>query len=91
MAVRIRLKRMGAKKRPFYRLVVADARTARNGAYIDDVGLYDPIADPTKIEVDGDKARKWLAQGAQPSDAARRILAKAGVLEPLKYNSESEQ
>jgi small subunit ribosomal protein S16 len=73
---------MGAKKRPYYRLVVADARTAGSGTYIDDVGSYDPIAQPAQINVDAEKARQWLQKGAQPSDAARRLLVKAGVLAP---------
>ncbi len=81
MAVRIRLRRMGAKKRPFYRLVVADSRTARNGAYVDDVGSYDPIAEPAQVQVDAEKARLGLQRGAQPSDGARRVLIRAGVLE----------
>jgi small subunit ribosomal protein S16 len=80
MAVRIRLKRMGAKKRPFYRLVVADARTARDGAYIEALGEYDPIAEPPRINIDAEKALQWINKGAQPSDTARRLLEKCGVL-----------
>lgn len=81
MAVRIRLKRMGAKKRPFYRLVVADARSARDGRVIESLGHYDPLAEPSVIKVDEEKAISWLNKGAQPSDAARRLLVRAGVLE----------
>lgn len=81
MAVRIRLKRMGAKKRPFYRLVVADSRMARDGRIIETLGHYDPLADPSRITVDGEKAKEWLQKGAQPSDTARRLLVKAGVIE----------
>ena len=81
MAVRIRLKRMGAKKRPFYRIVVADSRSARDGRIIETLGHYDPMTDPSTVSVDADKARVWLAQGAQPSDTARRLLAEAGVFE----------
>lgn len=79
MAVRIRLRRMGAKKRPFYRLVVADSRAGRNGRVIEFLGEYDPVVHPTHIRVDVEKAREWLRKGAQPSDTARRILREAGV------------
>ena len=81
MAVRIRLRRMGAKKRPFYRLVVADSRAARDGRVIDWLGEYDPVAEPTHVRVDAEKAKEWLAKGAQPSDTARRVLRLAGVLD----------
>ena len=81
MAVRIRLKRMGAKKRPFYRLVVADSRAARDGRVIETLGYYNPIADPAEIKVDEEKALYWLQKGAQPSDTARSILRKSGVLD----------
>mgnify|MGYP003756215131 FL=1 len=81
MAVRIRLKRMGAKKRPFYRLVVADARAARDGRFIDTLGYYNPITDPAQIEIDKEKALSWLKKGAQPSDTARALLKKSGVLD----------
>lgn len=79
MAVRIRLKRMGAKKRPFYRLIVADSRAARDGRFIDQLGHYDPIAEPIELRVDEEKALDWLRKGAQPSDTARDLLRKAGV------------
>lgn len=81
MAVRIRLKRMGAKKRPFYRLVVADSRAARDGRVIETLGHYDPLTEPSRISVDGERAKEWLKRGAQPSDTARRLLVKAGVIE----------
>ncbi len=81
MAVRIRLKRMGAKKRPFYRLVVADSRSARDGRFIDTVGSYDPLTEPAVIKVDEEKALEWLQKGAQPSDTARALLKKSGVME----------
>ena len=81
MAVRIRLKRMGAKKRPFYRLVVADSRSARDGRIIETLGHYDPLTDPSRVSVDAERAKVWLSQGAQPSDTARRLLRQAGVLE----------
>lgn len=81
MAVRIRLRRMGAKKRPFYRLVVADSRAARDGRVIEFIGEYDPAANPRHVKVNIEKAREWLSQGAQPSDTARRILKQAGVFD----------
>lgn len=81
MAVRIRLKRMGAKKRPFYRLVVADSRAARDGRFIDTLGYYDPLEEPAKIVVDEDKAIDWLQKGAQPSDTAKHLLTQVGVMD----------
>lgn len=84
MAVRIRLKRMGAKKRPFYRLIVADTRAARDGRFIDQLGHYNPIAEPAQISVDEEKTLEWLRKGAQPSDTARDLLRKAGVWEKFK-------
>ena len=77
MAVKIRLKRMGAKKRPFYRLVVADSRAARDGAFIDTLGFYNPIAEPVELKIDEEKALDWLQKGAQPSDTARSLLKKS--------------
>lgn len=79
MAVRIRLFRMGAKNRPFYRLVVADARSPRDGRFIEELGYYDPTRDPAVIRVDGERARFWLQRGAQPTDTVRSLLARAGV------------
>ncbi len=81
MAVRIRLKRMGQKKRPFYRLVVADSRAARDGRFIETLGYYDPIVEPVAIKVDEEKALAWLQKGAQPSDTVRALLKKSGVME----------
>ncbi|MFB5067112.1 MAG: 30S ribosomal protein S16 [Candidatus Wallacebacter cryptica] len=81
MAVRIRLKRMGAKKRPFYRLIVADSRAARDGRFIDTLGYYNPIAEPAEIKIDTEKAKSWIAKGAQPSDTARALLKKSGVFD----------
>lgn len=81
MAVKIRLKRMGAKKRPFYRLVVADSRAARDGRFIDTLGYYDPLEEPAKIVVDEEKAIDWLQKGAQPSDTAKYLLTKVGVMD----------
>lgn len=80
MAVRIRLKRLGAKKAPFYRIVVADSRTPRNGKSIAEIGYYDPTKEPVVLKVDEEEAKKWIANGAQPSDTAKALLKKAGVI-----------
>ena len=77
--VKIRLKRMGAHKKPFYRVVVADSRTPRNGKFIEEIGTYDPLKDPSEIKIDNEAAKKWLANGAQPTDTARNILSDKGV------------
>ncbi|HQD50584.1 MAG TPA: 30S ribosomal protein S16 [Defluviitaleaceae bacterium] len=76
MAVRIRLKRMGAKKAPFYRIVVADSRAPRDGRFIEEIGYYDPTKDPAVIKVDEEAVQKWLKNGAQPSDTVRGLLKK---------------
>ena len=78
--VKIRLKRMGAKKRPFYRLVVADSRSPRDGRFIELLGYYDPLTEPAKVQVDADKVREWMSKGARPSDAARDLLVREGIL-----------
>ncbi|HHW14302.1 MAG TPA: 30S ribosomal protein S16 [Firmicutes bacterium] len=83
MAVRIRLKRLGAKKRPFYRLVVADSRFPADGRFIETIGEYNPIAEPAELRVDKEKAIEWLKKGAQPSDTARRLLSQAGVFKEM--------
>lgn len=80
MAVRIRLTRVGATKQPSYRLVVADSRSARDSRSIETIGHYNPRMDPIELSVDEEKAKKWLAQGAQPSDTVARLLRRAGVL-----------
>ena len=79
MAVKIRLRRMGAKKAPFYRIVVADSRYPRDGRFIEELGYYNPQEDPAVIKVDTEKAHKWMANGAQPTDTVRALLKKAGV------------
>ena len=79
--VKIRLKRMGAHKKPFYRVVVADSRVARDGACIEEIGYYDPLKDPAEIKIDTEAAKKWLATGAQPTDTVRALLKKAGAIE----------
>ena len=80
MAVKIRLRRMGAKKAPFYRIVVADSRYPRDGGFIEEIGTYNPTATPTEVKVDADKAKQWIANGAQPTDTVKAILKKEGVL-----------
>ncbi|MBE6838649.1 MAG: 30S ribosomal protein S16 [Ruminococcus sp.] len=80
MAVKIRLRRMGAKKAPFYRIVVADSRYPRDGRFIEEIGYYDPTKEPTVIKVDEEKAKKWIANGAQPTDTVKGILKNKGVL-----------
>ena len=80
MAVKIRLRRMGAKKAPFYRIVVADSRYPRDGRFIEEIGYYNPVTDPADIKVDAEKAKKWISNGAQPTDTVRGILKKNGVL-----------
>ena len=79
--MKIRLRRMGAKKKPFYRLVVADARSPRDGRFIEQLGFYDPLTEPATVKIDEDKVVRWLAQGAQPSEAARILLKREGILE----------
>ena len=80
MAVKIRLARRGAKKAPFYRIVVADARSPRDGAFIDRVGTYNPRTQPSEINVDVEKAQKWLGKGAQPTEQVRKLLKISGAL-----------
>ena len=79
--VKIRLKRMGAKKAPFYRIVVADSRTQRDGIAIAEIGYYDPTKEPSVLKVDTEAAAKWLATGAQPTDTVRALLKKAGAIQ----------
>ena len=79
MAVKIRLKRMGAKKKPFYRVVVADSRSPRDGKFIEELGFYDPLTDPVNIKIDGEKAAKWLCNGAQPTETVKSLFKKAGI------------
>ena len=74
MAVKIRLKRMGAHKKPFYRVVVADSRAPRDGRFIEEIGYYDPTKEPSVIKVDTEKAKKWMANGAQPTDTVKKLL-----------------
>lgn len=86
--IKIRLRRVGAKKKPSYRLVVADIRAPRDGAFIDIVGHFDPLTDPETIVINEEKVRYWLSQGAQPTDTAARLLTKAGIVEKSKTRKE---
>ncbi len=78
--VKIRLRRMGAKKAPFYRIVVADSRYPRDGRFIEEIGTYNPVADPAELKVDVDRAQAWIKTGAQPTETVRDLLKKAGAL-----------
>lgn len=80
MAVRIRLKRIGAHKAPFYRVVVSDSRSPRDGRFIEEIGTYNPITKPATVTLDEEKALKWLQTGAQPSDTVRSLFSKAGLM-----------
>lgn len=80
MAVRIRLKRIGAHKAPFYRVVVSDSRSPRDGRFIEEIGTYNPVAQPAQVSLDEEKALKWLQTGAQASDTVRDLLSKAGIM-----------
>ena len=79
--VKIRLRRMGAKKNPYYRIVVADSRSPRDGRFIEEIGYYDPMTEPATIKIDEEAAKKWLGCGAQPTDTVRTLLKKSGILE----------
>ena len=88
MAVKLRLKRMGAKKRPFYRIVAADSRSPRDGAFIEVVGTYNVLTDPAEIKIDEALALKWLRNGAKPTDTVRDLLSRAGIMK--KYHDSKE-
>ena len=81
MAVKIRLKRLGMKKMPFYRVVVADERSPRDGRFIEEIGYYNPMTEPATIKIDAEKAQQWIKNGAQPTDTARTLLKKSGIIE----------
>lgn len=81
MAVKIRLKRIGAKKNPFYRVVVADSRYPRDGRFIEEIGTYNPLANPVEFKIDGEKAAQWIKNGAQPTDTVKSLLKKTGVIQ----------
>ena len=81
MAVKMRLRRMGAKKAPFYRVIVADSRSPRDGRFIDELGYYNPITNPAEIKIDAEKAKKWLSNGAQPTETVKSLLKKSGIVD----------
>ena len=81
MAVKIRLRRIGAKKKPFYRVVVADSRYPRDGRFIEELGYYNPLTDPVEIKVDNERAADWMKKGAQPTDTVRALLKKSGAIQ----------
>lgn len=87
--VKIRLKRMGAKKKPFYRIVVADSRSPRDGRFIEEIGTYNPLVNPHEVSIDQEKALKWLHQGARPSDTVRSLFSREGLME--KFHQEKLQ
>ncbi len=80
MSVKIRLKRMGMKKKPFYRVVVADERSPRDGRFIEEIGYYNPVCDPIDLKIDNEKAAQWMKNGAQPTDTVRALLKKTGAI-----------
>ena len=80
MAVKIRLRRMGAKKAPFYRVIVADERSPRDGRFIDEIGYYNPLTSPAEIKIDSEKAKRWIANGAQPTETVRTLLKKSEII-----------
>ena len=79
--VKMRLRRMGAKKAPFYRVVVADSRYPRDGRFIEEIGYYNPLTDPAEVKIDADKAKTWLANGAQPTETVKALLKKSGIVD----------
>ena len=81
MAVKMRLRRMGAKKAPFYRVIVADSRSPRDGRFIEEVGYYNPMTNPAEIKIDAEKAKKWIANGAQPTDTVKSLLKKSNIVD----------
>lgn len=90
MAVKIRLRRMGAKKRPFYRIVVANSRAPRDGKFIEEIGYYNPISQPREIKIDHEKAAQWLKRGAKPSDTVKALFKSEGVYQNLEEVSNEE-
>lgn len=83
MAVKIRLKRIGSRKNPYYRVVVADSRSPRDGRFIEEIGTYNPLTEPAEVNIDGEKALKWMLNGAKPSDTVRNLFSKQGIMEKL--------
>ncbi len=89
MAVKLRLKRMGAKAKPFYRIVAADSRSPRDGRFLEIVGTYDPVKDASKVTIDEEKALYWLSKGAKPTDTVRNILSKQGIMKKYAESKKS--
>ena len=81
MAVKMRLTRLGAKKAPFYRVIVADSRSPRDGRFIEEIGYYNPLTNPVEIKIDADKAKKWIDNGAQPTETVKALLKKSGIVD----------
>ena len=81
MAVKMRLRRLGAKKAPFYRVVVADERSPRDGKFIEEIGYYNPLTEPAEIKIDAEKAKQWIANGAQPTETVKSLLKKSGIVD----------
>ena len=81
MAVKMRLRRRGAKKAPFYRVIVADSRSPRDGRFIEEIGYYNPLTNPAEIKIDAEKAKKWLGNGAQPTETVKSLLKKSGIVD----------
>lgn len=81
MAVKMRLRRIGAKKAPFYRVIVADSRSPRDGRFIEEIGYYNPLTDPAEIKIDAEKAKKWISNGAQPTETVKVLLKKSGIVD----------
>ncbi|RDY24802.1 30S ribosomal protein S16 [Romboutsia maritimum] len=90
MAVKIRLKRMGSNKKPFYRIVVADSRSPRDGKFIEEIGYYNPISQPKQVKINDEKAVKWLSNGAQPTDTVKTLLANNGVMEKFEASKQAK-
>ena len=81
MAVKIRLRRIGAKKSPFYRVIIADERSPRNGRFIEEIGTYNPMTEPAEVKIDSEKAKKWISNGAQPTETVKSLLKKSGIID----------
>ena len=81
MAVKIRLRRMGAKKAPFYRVIVADSRSPRDGRFIEEIGYYTPLTEPAEVKIDADKAKQWISNGAQPTETVKSLFKKSGIID----------
>ena len=90
MAVKIRLKRMGANKKPFYRIVVADSRAPRDGRFIEEIGYYNPVSEPKQIKINDEKALKWLSVGAQPTDTVKKLFNNNGITEKFEAQKQSK-